>query len=86
MKKTLLTLFFFVVTVYLFAQDTAATEMEREGTGMRANEKIYVVLAVLGTILAGFFVYLIRLDGKIGKLEREGRDVNRKSSIVNRQS
>ena len=33
--------------------------------------KIFVVVAVLSTILAGIFIYLFFLDKKIGKLEKE---------------
>jgi len=38
---------------------------------MLAYGKIFVVVAVLATILAGIFVYLFLLDGKIRKLEKE---------------
>ncbi len=38
---------------------------------MRSNGKIYVVLAVVLTILAGFIFYLIRLDRKISRLEKQ---------------
>jgi uncharacterized membrane protein len=38
---------------------------------MRSNGKIYVVIAVLLTILAGIVLYLVRLDKKITKLEKE---------------
>jgi CcmD family protein len=41
-----------------------AEDMRREG-------KIYVVVIVLATIFAGIFAYLIYLDRKIGKLEKE---------------
>jgi hypothetical protein len=40
-------------------------------TAMRSNGKIYVVVTVLSIILLGFFLYLIRLDRKISKLEKE---------------
>jgi hypothetical protein len=36
---------------------------------MRSNGRIYVVLAVILTILAGLIFYLIRLDRKISRLE-----------------
>ncbi len=36
----------------------------------RADGKIYVVIAVIGTLLIGFFVYLIIMDKKLGKLEK----------------
>jgi hypothetical protein len=37
---------------------------------MRSNGKIYVVVAVLVTILIGIVLYLIKLDRKIKKLEK----------------
>jgi CcmD family protein len=39
---------------------------------MRSNGKIYVVIAVILTILTGLILYLIRLDKKISKLEKSG--------------
>lgn len=38
---------------------------------MRSNGKIYVVVAVILTIFAGIIIYLIRLDRKITKLEKQ---------------
>lgn len=38
---------------------------------MRSNGRIYVVVAVMLTILAGLVLYLVRLDRKISKLEKE---------------
>jgi len=37
---------------------------------MRSNGKIYVVVAVIITIFAGIILYLIRLDRKLTKLEK----------------
>ena len=37
---------------------------------MRSNGKIYVVLAVILTILFGLILYIVRLDRKISKLEK----------------
>lgn len=42
------------------------------GGVMRSNGKIYVVVAILLTILAGLIFYVTRLDVKISKLEKEG--------------
>ncbi len=42
-----------------------------EADGMRSNGKIYVVVTVLATIFAGIFAYLVILDRKISKLEKE---------------
>ena len=41
------------------------------GETMRSNGRIYVVIAVILTILIGLIIYLVRLDRKIGKLEQQ---------------
>lgn len=38
---------------------------------MRSNGKIYVVVAVLVIIFIGLVVYLVSLDRKVSKLEKE---------------
>jgi CcmD family protein len=38
---------------------------------LRADGKIYVVVAVVVTIVIGIFLYLIRLERKIARLEKE---------------
>lgn len=38
---------------------------------MRSNGKIYVVVAVCLTILIGLIIYVILIDRKISKLEKE---------------
>lgn len=38
---------------------------------MRANGKLYVVVAVVVTIVTGIFLYLINLDRKISRLEKD---------------
>jgi len=40
------------------------------GKFMRSDERSYVVIAVMLTILIGLVLYIVRLDRKIGKLER----------------
>ena len=37
---------------------------------MRTDGKIYVVVLVLATIFAGIIAYLVRIDRKINKLEK----------------
>lgn len=37
---------------------------------LRSNGKIYVVVIVVVTILAGLILYVIRLDRKIGRMEK----------------
>lgn len=72
MKKILFTIVCLVLSAVTIAQDTALAHTEGT-TGMRANEKIYVVVAVILTLLIGLFIYLFRLDRKITKMEKEGR-------------
>ena len=55
-----------LLSTSLMAQP-AETEM---ADVMRSNGKIYVVVAVLATILAGLILYLVSLDRRIGKMER----------------
>lgn len=38
---------------------------------MRSNGRIYVVVAVVLTILLGLILYVVRLDRKLSKLEKE---------------
>jgi uncharacterized membrane protein len=45
---------------------------EKGGEGLlRSNGKIFVVMAVVVTILIGLFIYLATVDRKITKLEQE---------------
>lgn len=55
-----------------FAQDapSAGRPVEMADT-FRQEGKIYVVVAIIGVILGGIFIYAIRIDQKIGKLEEE---------------
>ena len=39
--------------------------------GLRSSGKIYVVIAVVLTIFAGIILYLVRLDKKITRMERQ---------------
>jgi hypothetical protein len=48
-------------------------EPVRMADTMRSNGKIYVVIAVILTILTGLILYLVRLDRKISKLEQSGK-------------
>jgi len=63
----------FLPTAFLllfYASSLAQNESVEMADTMRSNGKIYVVLAVVVTILAGLIIYLIRLDRKITKLEK----------------
>ena len=48
-----------------FAQD----KVEMADT-MRSNGKIYIVVAVCLTILIGLFLYMMRIDMKLRKIEK----------------
>ncbi|MEO5997182.1 MAG: CcmD family protein [Chitinophagaceae bacterium] len=55
-----------------FAQTNGAMgDSPGMAVGMRSNGKIYVVVAVVLTILLGLFLYLASLDKKIRKMEKE---------------
>lgn len=71
-KKIFLIAFAFLITLNTIAQ-TANMSTANEETGfMRSEGKIYVVMAVVITILAGLIFYILRLDRKLSKLEKGG--------------
>ncbi|RYY84272.1 MAG: CcmD family protein [Chitinophagaceae bacterium] len=67
MKKAFFALLFTIACLAVNAQGNS-TEM---ADTFRSNGKIYVVFAVILTIFAGIILYLVRLDRKISRLERE---------------
>ena len=68
MARKISLLFSFLLTQFcLFAQPS---DVQMADT-MRSNGKIYVVVAVILTIFAGIIIYLIRLDKKMSRLEKE---------------
>jgi uncharacterized membrane protein len=50
---------------------TIAVNAEDGTDVMRSNGKIYVVVAVVVTIVVGLFLYLLNLDRKISKIEKK---------------
>jgi len=62
-KRFFLSFLLIICNYVLFAQAMADK--------MRSNGKIYVVVAVLVTIFIGIILYLIRLDRKLTRLEKE---------------
>ena len=68
--RTLLTLLSMLMTT-MFVQAQEGTGKTIVGETMRSNGRIYVVLAVMLTILIGLILYLVRLDKKISKVEKE---------------
>ncbi len=52
----------------IFAQGPEPVEM---ADALRQSGKIYVVVGVLAIIFLGIVVYLVSIDRKLGKLEKE---------------
>ncbi len=52
------------------AQDSTRHEKPQMAELMRSNGKIYVVVTVLLIILIGIFIYLIQLDRKMSRMEK----------------
>ena len=72
MKKIISILFFIIcsiINIAAFAQDQNA-DVEMADV-MRSNGKIYVVLAVVLVIFVGLILYLISIDRKVSKMERD---------------
>ena len=69
-KKFFATILFSSSVLLIQAQEAAGQKSVMADL-MRNNGKIYVVIAVMLTILTGLIVFLIRLDRKINKLEKE---------------
>ncbi len=67
LKKIILFFGMMATSLISFTQDK---EVGMADT-MRSNGRIYVVVAVVVTILTGLILYVIRLDRKITKLEKD---------------
>lgn len=65
-KKIGLLFSFLFVCLFAFAQNNEVPMAD----GLRRDGKIFVVVAVIVTIFAGIILYLIRLDKKLTKLEK----------------
>lgn len=58
-----------LVTTFTFAQESSETvEMADK---LRASGKIYVVITVMSIIFVGLAIYLISIDKKVSRLEKE---------------
>ncbi len=56
-----------LISLTLFAQQPDVAMADQ----MRADGKIWVVVGVIALIFAGLITYLIRLDSKLTKIEKE---------------
>jgi len=69
-KKSLLALALLFLNNMLFAQADSNIDMADE---MMQNGKIYVVITVLCVVFACIAIYLVLLDRRISKLEKENK-------------
>lgn len=69
-RYVLFSTLFCLLNLWVQAQKQTTDSSEMADV-MRNNGKIYVVVAVIVTIFIGLFLYLIRLDKKIARLEKE---------------
>lgn len=68
LKKTALLSVLSILSISAFAQQDQPIEM---ADGLYQSGKIYVVVVVASIIFLGIIAYLIMLDKKISKLEKE---------------
>ncbi len=67
LKKIILFFGMMATSLISFTQDK---QVEMADT-MRSNGRIYVVVAVVITILTGLILYIVRLDRKMTRLEKD---------------
>lgn len=70
MNKLFSRLLLCLVSLLLFTQSFAQDKPEMADV-MRSNGKIYVVVAVCLTILIGLFLYVVMIDRKMSRIEKE---------------
>lgn len=64
----LFSVLFMLIPAFIMAQPSGPVEM---ADGLRSSGKIYVVVAVIVTLFTGLVIYIISIDRKITKLEKE---------------
>jgi FtsH-binding integral membrane protein len=65
---------FMILTMFCFCSLSGAQQKKDNvemADLMRSNGRIYVVVAVIVVILIGLILYLVRLDKRISKMEKE---------------
>ena len=76
LKKTILSASIAFLTISGFAQQMDHST-EEPSDFMSSNGKIFVVMAVVVIIVLGLFFYLLNLDRKIKKLEKNADQVRK---------
>lgn len=72
MKKLITLLVLLLSSALTFAQGTP--DAPQMADAFRANGKIYVVVTVLSLVFVGLATYLIIIDRKVSKLEKQLKD------------
>jgi putative flippase GtrA len=67
MNRISLFILFLLVSIQTFAQD----QTPEMADAFRSSGKIYVVVCVAAIVLTGLIIYLISIDRKVSKLEKE---------------
>ena len=72
MKSTILS---FILSLFFLGSNAQAISNQSSSMAevMRSNGKIYVVVAVVVTILLGLIAYLIKIEKNITALEKEAK-------------
>lgn len=68
LKRICLIVIFSIIQTISFAQDT----VKESGEIMRSHDKIYVVMTVCLVILIVMLLYLVRIDLKVSRKEKNG--------------
>lgn len=70
MRKIVARLLFVVMGMLLSVVSMAQDKPVEMADTMRSNGKIYIVVAVCLTILIGLFLYVMRIDMKVRRIEK----------------
>jgi hypothetical protein len=73
-KASFLSLIFLLISFLGFGQYNYPDRKVSMADTMRSNGKIFVVVAILVIILLGLVLYLVRIDRKIGRLEKSSEN------------
>lgn len=61
----------FILTILLSLLSVATFAQPEMADALYENGKIYVVVAVVAVIFAGIIIYLISIDRKVSKIEKQ---------------